>query len=175
MQLVIVEQVLLIYYVNFLECINYLYQTTISRLEKNRYDICLNRVSYKKKKLIIVDNVEEIQSCDVSLNNEVLLKLESESFKNLNESKTDCTQDITSIWTFSMREKFIKVLLKLTDSNNIFDLKDALIPDVVWEKMTEVFPVNPKELEKLWLNELHMQLYAPKPFNLNDLICLVEL
>ncbi|XP_044001726.1 dentin sialophosphoprotein-like, partial [Aphidius gifuensis] len=71
-------------------------------------------------------------------------------------------------WTLSLIKSFIKNLLDLTLSTDIIELKDAVIPYVVWEKMEEKMKINVKTLRYFWLHQLHMQLFCPNKIYLND-------
>ncbi|XP_043473222.1 kinesin-related protein 4-like [Leptopilina heterotoma] len=231
---------------NFTESMNHLYEKIIPQLENNLKDKYLPRLCYKNKKLTVVDDIEEIESKNLSSNEDdsklskgqekkekklrTLKKSDSTENKNLSSNEDDSklpkeqdkkekklrtlkksdsienknraskenvnklTKEVRNKerklgnlkkessekenldWSLSLREKFLKKLLELMISDDIGELKDALIHTVVWKEMTKYFPVHHSELENLWYNELHLQLYSPRPIYLNDVkIKLIEL
>ncbi|XP_066600462.1 uncharacterized protein [Prorops nasuta] len=92
--------------------------------------------------------------------------------QNLEENSVS-TSEVT--WTIKKIEMYIRTLLKLTLSTNIQELKDARIPKVVWNKMEEQLSIDWKILRKLWVYQLHLQLYCSRPIYLNDIkIQLIE-
>lgn len=197
----------------FSESINHLYKKIIPQLENNLKDKYLPRLCYKNKTLTVVDNIEEIESKNLSSNEDdselskgqekkekklrTLKKSDSTENKNRasrenvnkltkeqrnreiklrNSKKADSSKKENLDWSLSLREEFLKKLLELMISDNIGELKDALIHTVVWKEMTKYFPVHQSELENLWYNELHLQLYSPRPIYMNDVkIKLIEL
>lgn len=72
------------------------------------------------------------------------------------------------VWTLPLIKSFIENLLDLTLSTDIMELKDAVIPCVVWDKMEEKMEINAKILRYFWLHQLHMQLFCPNEIYLND-------
>lgn len=78
-------------------------------------------------------------------------------------------------WTLSLIKKFIKTLLKVTLSEDIKELKDAIIPKSVWQKMEEKLNIHANILKTFWQHQLHLQLFSSGPIYLNDIkILLIE-
>ncbi|XP_050444734.1 uncharacterized protein LOC126848145 [Cataglyphis hispanica] len=78
-------------------------------------------------------------------------------------------------WTLPSIKKFIKTLLNLTLSEDIKELKNAIIPKPVWQKMEEKLKIHENILRTFWQNQLHLQLFSPGPIYLNDIkIKLIE-
>lgn len=78
-------------------------------------------------------------------------------------------------WSLSLIKKFIKNLLDITISENTIELKDAVIPGVVWQKLEEKVGISWKILRYFWLHQLHMQLFCPREIYLNDVkIMIIE-
>ncbi|XP_076749253.1 uncharacterized protein LOC143422472 [Xylocopa sonorina] len=78
-------------------------------------------------------------------------------------------------WTLPLVGKFIKVLMNITLSKNVNDLKNAVIPKPVWKKLEQKLKIDYNELKKFWMYRLHMQLFCPEPIYLNDIrIKLIE-
>ena len=65
--------------------------------------------------------------------------------------------------------------MSVTLCDTIQDLKDALIPKVVWERLEKKIGINYNILRKFWVYKLHMQLFCPERIYLNDIkIKLIE-
>ncbi|XP_072755586.1 uncharacterized protein [Anoplolepis gracilipes] len=78
-------------------------------------------------------------------------------------------------WTLPLIEKFIKTLLNVTLSEDIRELKGAIIPKCVWQKMKKKLNIHENILRTFWQNQLHLQLFSPGPIYLNDIkIQLIE-
>lgn len=72
-------------------------------------------------------------------------------------------------------KKFIKTLLNVTLSEDIRELKGAIIPKPVWQKMKEKLNIPENVLKTFWQHQLHLQLFSPDPIYLNDIkIKLIE-
>lgn len=72
-------------------------------------------------------------------------------------------------------KKFIKSLLNVTLSEDIKELKDAIIPKPVWQKMEEKLNIRENVLKTFWQHQLHLQLFSSGPIYLNDIkIQLIE-
>lgn len=94
--------------------------------------------------------------------------------KNKNDIKEHDT--LSQIcWTLPLINRYIKKLLKITKCQNIQELKDAIIPKVIWEKLQTKLNINYKILKQFWVLQLHMQLFCPRTIYLNDIkIQLIE-
>ncbi|CAL7944248.1 unnamed protein product [Xylocopa violacea] len=78
-------------------------------------------------------------------------------------------------WTLPLIGRFIKVFMNITLSENVRDLKDAIIPKPVWKKLEQKLKIDHNQLKKFWVYRLHMQLFCPEPIYLNDIkIKLIE-
>ncbi|CAL1674936.1 unnamed protein product [Lasius platythorax] len=78
-------------------------------------------------------------------------------------------------WTLPLIKKFIKTLLNVTLSEDIRELKGAIIPKPVWQKMKEKLNIHENILKTFWQHQLHLQLFSPDPIYLNDIkIKLIE-
>ncbi|XP_029662188.1 uncharacterized protein LOC115234922 isoform X1 [Formica exsecta] len=78
-------------------------------------------------------------------------------------------------WTLPLIKKFIKTLLNITLSEDIKELKNAIIPKPVWQKMKEKLNIHENILKTFWQNQLHLQLFSPGPIYLSDIkIKLIE-
>lgn len=72
-------------------------------------------------------------------------------------------------------KKFIKTLLNITLSEDIAELKGAIISKPVWQKMEEKLNIHENILKTFWQHQLHLQLFSPSPIYLNDIkIQLIE-
>lgn len=72
-------------------------------------------------------------------------------------------------------KKFIKNLLNVTLSQDIKELKGAIIPKPVWQKMEERLNIHENVLKTFWQHQLHLQLFSSSPIYLNDIkIQLIE-
>ena len=96
---------------------------------------------------------------------EMEIKQERTRISSTSLEETDSNLEV--IWTLSMREKFIKKLLVVTLSSDIMELKDAIIPTVVWEEMAKRMKMDRRNLRNIWYFEIHMQLFCPHPILLN--------
>ncbi|KAL0134494.1 hypothetical protein PUN28_001351 [Cardiocondyla obscurior] len=78
-------------------------------------------------------------------------------------------------WTLPLIRKFIKNLLNITLSEDIMELKDAMLPKPIWQKLEEKLNINHNVLKTFWQNQLHLQLFSTDPIYLNDIkIQLIE-
>ncbi|XP_063983043.1 transcription termination factor 1-like [Diachasmimorpha longicaudata] len=78
-------------------------------------------------------------------------------------------------WTLELMEKFLKNLLDVTISEDVRDLKDAMIPNVVWRKLQDIMNIEFTVLKKFWALQLHAQLFFPRPIYFNEIkIMLIE-
>lgn len=78
-------------------------------------------------------------------------------------------------WTLPLIKKFIKTLLNVTLSEDINELKGAIIPIPVWRKMEEKLNIKKDVLRTFWQHQLHLQLFRTDPIYLNDIkIQLIE-
>lgn len=78
-------------------------------------------------------------------------------------------------WTLPLIKKFIKTLLKVTISDDVIELKYAILPKPVWQKMEEKLNINGNVLKTFWQHQLHLQLFSKGPIYLNDIkIMLIE-
>ncbi|XP_017767556.1 PREDICTED: uncharacterized protein LOC108556110 [Eufriesea mexicana] len=78
-------------------------------------------------------------------------------------------------WTLSSIGKFIKTFMSVTLCETVEDLKDAIIPKLVWQKLEEKLHIDYNVLRTFWIYQLHMQLFCPEPIHLNDIkIKLIE-
>lgn len=65
--------------------------------------------------------------------------------------------------------------MHVTLCETVEDLKDAIIPKPVWQKLEGKLNINYEILKKFWIYQLHMQLFCPEPIYLNDIkIKLIE-
>lgn len=72
-------------------------------------------------------------------------------------------------------KKFIKTLLNVTLSQDIKELKGAIIPKPVWQEMEERLDIHENVLKTFWQHQLHLQLFSSSPIYLNDIkIQLIE-
>ena len=79
-------------------------------------------------------------------------------------------------WTVSLIEEFVQQLMNATLSEDVKELKYAVIPKVVWEEMESRMHIDQKLLKVFWFQQLHMQLFSPDPIYLNNVkIKLIEL
>jgi len=79
------------------------------------------------------------------------------------------------IWTLLLIKKFIKTLLDITLSEDINDLKCAILPKPIWQKMEKKLGICEKTLKRFWQQQLHLQLFSTSPIYLNDIkIQLIE-
>lgn len=96
-------------------------------------------------------------------------KLLTEQMKNNKKSTSEVK------WTLPLIGKFIKTFMHVTLCETVEDLKDAIIPKPVWQKLEEKLNINYEILKKFWIYQLHMQLFCPEPIYLNDIkIKLIE-
>ncbi|XP_033226064.1 uncharacterized protein LOC117178742 [Belonocnema kinseyi] len=144
---------------HFGHMMEYLYKTVIPKLKTQPNDKYLPRVCMKNEKLSIV--VEEFQKYDVSKEERKSNSSELSTAKSKNEKHI--------IWTVPMREKFIKKLLVVTLSEDLHELKSAIIPKVLWDEMEKKMEMDQKILRELWYYELHMQLFCPDQIFMNDI------
>ncbi|KOX80321.1 hypothetical protein WN51_08100 [Melipona quadrifasciata] len=70
-------------------------------------------------------------------------------------------------WSLFLIEKFIKAFMSVTLCDTIEDLKDAIIPKVVWQKLEKKIGINYDTLRKFWAYKLHMQLFCPERISNN--------
>lgn len=78
-------------------------------------------------------------------------------------------------WTLLLIKKFIKTLLNVTLNEDIRELKDAMLPKSVWQKMEEKLNIHKNTLKTFWQHQLHLQLFSTGPIYLNDIkILLIE-
>lgn len=137
----------------------------ISKLKTQPTDKYLPRVCIKNEKLSIV--VEEFQK------NVVSKEERKSNSSELSNAKPENDKHI--VWTVPMREKFIKKLLVVTLSEDLHELKSAIIPKVLWDEMEKKMEMDQKILRELWYYELHMQLFCPGQIFMNDIkIKLIE-
>ncbi|XP_029177188.1 uncharacterized protein LOC114945240 isoform X2 [Nylanderia fulva] len=97
-------------------------------------------------------------------------------YQYLKKIETDSEKEPSNIiWTLSLIKKFIKTLLNVTLSEDIRELKNAIIPKSVWQKMEEQLNIDENILKSFWQHQLHLQLFSPNPVYLNDIkIQLIE-
>ena len=63
----------------------------------------------------------------------------------------------------------------MTISKDIKELKDAVLPKSIWQKMEENLNINENVLRTFWQHQLHLQLFSTGPIYLNDIkIQLIE-
>ncbi|OAD60439.1 hypothetical protein WN48_05411 [Eufriesea mexicana] len=92
-----------------------------------------------------------------------------ETMKNVFRASTEVK------WTLSSIGKFIKTFMSVTLCETVEDLKDAIIPKLVWQKLEEKLHIDYNVLRTFWIYQLHMQLFCPEPIHLNDIkIKLIE-
>ena len=134
----------------------------IKNLPNDKY---LPRIIFENEKLVFIkEEVEEMPS-RVSGHLSLLRKR-----KAMLEDNSDVT------WTLPMRKNFVETLLHVTLCKDIYELKNAIIPRVVWQEMREKMNMDEEVLIKLWYKELHMQLFSPNPIFMNDIkVKLIEL
>lgn len=90
-------------------------------------------------------------------------------------TSTDLTFVTKPVWTLSLIKKYIKKLLRLTLCDDIQELKNAIIPKVVWKELEKKLNINYKTLKNFWILQLHMQLFCPNIIYMNDIkIQLIE-
>jgi len=78
-------------------------------------------------------------------------------------------------WTLPLIKKLIKILLNITLSENIRELKSATLPKPIWEKVGKELDIDEKTLATFWQQQLHLQLFSTSPIYLNDIkIQLIE-
>ncbi|XP_015117318.1 uncharacterized protein LOC107041330 [Diachasma alloeum] len=78
-------------------------------------------------------------------------------------------------WTLGLMEEFLKNLLDVTISEDVRDLKDAMIPKVVWLKLEELMNIEFSVLKNFWMMQLHGQLFFPRTIYFNEIkIMLIE-
>ncbi|XP_017762449.1 PREDICTED: transcription termination factor 1-like [Eufriesea mexicana] len=78
-------------------------------------------------------------------------------------------------WTLSSTGKFIKTFMSVALCKTVEDLKDAIIPKPVWQKLEEKLDIDYNILRTFWIHQLHMQLFCTEPIYLNDIkIKLIE-
>ncbi|KAK0181301.1 hypothetical protein PV327_003594 [Microctonus hyperodae] len=78
-------------------------------------------------------------------------------------------------WDVPLVEKFLKLLIELTLSDDVYDLKDAIIPRIVWKEMEKKMNISHDTMMRFWLGQLHLQLFYPRPLFENDIkIMLIE-
>lgn len=78
-------------------------------------------------------------------------------------------------WNIPLIENFLKLLIESTLSDDIYDLKDAIIPKVVWKEMEKKMNISHDTMMRFWLGQLHLQLFYPRPLFENDIkIMLIE-
>lgn len=79
-------------------------------------------------------------------------------------------------WTVALIEEFLQQLMAATLSEDVKELKYALIPKVVWLEMESKMHIDHELLANFWFRQLHIQLFAPSPIYLNDVkIKLIEM
>ncbi|GAB1869496.1 hypothetical protein CAJAP_10575 [Camponotus japonicus] len=90
-----------------------------------------------------------------------------------NDSEVESLPNIK--WTLPLIKKFIKTLLNVTLSQDIKELKGAIIPKPVWQEMEERLNIHENVLKTFWQHQLHLQLFSSSPIYLNDIkIQLIE-
>ena len=57
----------------------------------------------------------------------------------------------------------------MTISKDIKELKDAVLPKSIWQKMEENLNINKNVLRTFWQHQLHLQLFSTDPIYLNDI------
>ncbi|XP_034943135.1 putative leucine-rich repeat-containing protein DDB_G0290503 [Chelonus insularis] len=78
-------------------------------------------------------------------------------------------------WDIPLAEKFLTKLMKLTLSDDVEELKNVLIPPIVWRKLEKKMKISIDCLKSFWFNRLHAQLFYERPFFLNDIkVLLIE-
>ncbi|KAK0177748.1 hypothetical protein PV328_001763 [Microctonus aethiopoides] len=78
-------------------------------------------------------------------------------------------------WDIPLIEKFLRLLIESTLSDDIYDLKDAIIPKIVWKEMEKKMNISHDTMMRFWLGQLHLQLFYPRPLFENDIkIMLIE-
>ena len=148
-----------------LEILEYLYNEMIPILRNQLKDKFLPRISFEDETIRIVDEYEE----------EVPTR-KTERLNSSSENKVEHKLNSNISWTLPMREKFLKTLLDVTLCKHVDELKDAIIPNVVWEEVAERMSADENRLIELWYKEMHMQLFSMIPIYLNDVkIKLIEL
>ena len=66
-------------------------------------------------------------------------------------------------------QKLLNNLLELTISSDIMQLKNAVIPSVVWAELEKRMKVDSIKLKKFWLLQMHIQLFSSNLIRLKDL------
>ncbi|XP_047367217.1 transcription termination factor 1-like isoform X1 [Vespa velutina] len=79
------------------------------------------------------------------------------------------------VWTLPLIKRYIKKLVRLTLCDDIQELKNAIIPKVVWKELEKKLNIDHKTLKNFWVLQLHMQLFCPNIIYMNDVkIQLIE-
>lgn len=147
--------------------LKFLHDEMIPYLKEQPEDKYLPRISFED---------ETIRILDYKYKEEEVTKRRSERLNSSIKNNIDHTDNSDVTWTLPMRENFLNTLLVVTLCKHVDDLKDAIIPKVVWEEMAERMSVDENILIELWYKEMHMQLFSPIPIYMNDVkIKLIEL
>lgn len=95
--------------------------------------------------------------------------------------KNRCVQDGENIstskpvWTLSLLTRYINELLQITECDCIEELKNAMIPKIIWIKLEKKLNISYRKLKYFWVSQLHMQLFYPNIIYINDIkIQLIE-
>ncbi|XP_020288268.1 uncharacterized protein LOC109856916 [Pseudomyrmex gracilis] len=73
------------------------------------------------------------------------------------------------------KKTYIKTLLDVTLSEDISDLKFAILPKLVWKEMEKKLNIDHNVLKTFWQYQLHIQLFSTRPIYLSDIkIQLIE-
>ncbi|XP_043487979.1 uncharacterized protein LOC122514908 [Polistes fuscatus] len=82
---------------------------------------------------------------------------------------------IKPVWTLSLITRYVNGLLRITKCDCIEELKNAIIPKIIWIKLGNKLNICYKRLKYFWAAQLHMQLFCPKTIYMNDIkIQLIE-
>ncbi|XP_011311254.1 uncharacterized protein [Fopius arisanus] len=81
----------------------------------------------------------------------------------------------TVFWSLDLMEVFLKNLIDVTISEDVWELKDAIIPKAIWVKLEEIMKIDFNALKNFWYMQLHPQLFFPRRIYFNELkIMLIE-
>ncbi|XP_014612582.1 PREDICTED: uncharacterized protein LOC106791461 [Polistes canadensis] len=95
--------------------------------------------------------------------------------KNRNIQEEENISKSKPVWTLSLITKYVNELLQITKCDCIEELKNAIIPRIIWIKLGNKLNISYKRLKYFWAAQLHMQLFCPKIIYVNDIkIQLIE-
>lgn len=139
----------------------FLYQTVFIKLKNGKTDQSLPQIKFEN--IVIKVKAEEFENYETVINENY------ETFEKEKNLDTEIESKTKIFSTLYEREQFLKLLLSLTISSKIEELKDAEIPLVVWKEMEKQLKVDESVLQDLWYKELHLQLFSSYPIYLSDI------